>query len=340
MTADIKLRTGVSLGVVPTHLKFVGGLAPDEAGKMPRGEDGRLRTVANMSKLCSESRAPISCVQVPYFPGLDGADVAEMFTGFGELGLETHLIMMVGGADPMNPADEDKVVEMLVAGLTVAKQFGVAHVSSTSIEEWMQGEPGGKTGADYDAAVAQNVKVHTRAVREAEVDGSSIQGWHIEFLRSGEFQTFTDIRKAGHVVAAMNRTLGRKFFKVLADAAHCGDSSLSIPENVAAIEEIAKEGELGIFHASAKTTRGCLSTDDGWIGALMTAAARTGELKHVFVELFHHEDPALQALRELDAGHGLDTTDGRTYDAAVIDGLTDVARRLNNLVVRGILPAG
>ena len=112
---------------------------------------------------------------------------------------------------------------------------------------------------------------------------------------------------------------------------------MSIPENEAAIAEIAKSGELGIFHASSKTTRGCLSTDDGWIGALMTAAARTGELNYVFVELFHHEDPALEALRNLDSGHGLDTTDGRTYDEAVLDGVVDVARRLNNLVTRGLL---
>jgi hypothetical protein len=337
MAAKIDLKSNVSIGVVPTHLKFVGGLAPDENGKMPRDADGRLSTVANMAKLCSESPAKITSVQVPYFPGLDGDDVAEMVNGFKESGLETHFIMMVGGADPMNPADEDKVVEMLVGGLTAAKQFGVKQVSSTSVEEWMQAGAAPRSGAAYDAAVAQNVKVHTRAVAEADIEGSSIEAWHIEFLRSGEFQTFTDVKKAGEVVAAMNEGLGRKFFKVLADAAHCGDSSLSIDENIAAIQAIAEAGELGIFHASAKTTRGCLSTDDGWIGALMTAAAQTGTLQYVFVELFHHEDPALEALRDLDSGHGLDTTDGRSYDEAVIDGVTDVARRLNNLVLRGLL---
>lgn len=335
MATNIALKTNVSLGVVPTHLKFVGGLAPDDNGKMPRGDDGRLLTVANMDKLCSESQVPITCVQVPYFPGLDAGDVEEMVNGFKASGLETHFIMMVGGADPMNPADEDKVVEMLVAGLTAAKQFGVKQVSSTSIEEWMQGSA--KTGDEYDAAVAQNVQVHTRAFAEAEVDGSCIEAWHIEFLRSGEMQTFTNVKKAGHVVSEMNKALGKKFFKVLVDAAHCGDSDLSIPENIEAIGELASNDELGVFHASSKTTRGCLSTDDGWIGALMTAAAKTGHLKYVFVELFHHEDPALEPLRELDSGHGLDTTDGRTYDEAVLDGLTDVGRRLNNLVLRGML---
>ena len=96
-------------------------------------------------------------------------------------------------------------------------------------------------------------------------------------------------------------------------------------------------GELGCFHASAMTTRGCLSTDDGWIGSLLTAVARTGTLEHVFVELFRHDDDALQALRDLDPGHGIDTTDGRDYNQCTADGLADVAHRLNNLKARGIL---
>lgn len=333
MAADIALKSNVSIGVVPTHLKFVGGLVPDDNGKLPRDDDGQLKTVANMKKLCSESPVKITSVQVPYFGGVDESDVGEMVGGFTELGLETHFIMMVGGADPMDPAGEDAVAEMLISGLNAAKKYGVKNVSSTSIEEWMQGSP--KTGADYDAAVAQNVKVHVRAVNEAGVDG--IDAWHIEFLRCGEMQNFTNVKKAGDLVAAMNKGLGRSFFKLLVDAAHCGDSSLSIPENIETMHAIAKNGEMGIFHASAKTTRGCLSTDDGWIGALMKAAAETGELKYVFVELFHHEDAALEALRQLDSGHGLDTRDGRTYDETVIDGLVDVAHRLNNYVTRGIL---
>ena len=336
--ADIELKTNVRLGVVPTHVKFVGGLVPDDDGKLPRGDDGRLLVVANLEKLSRESRVKISMGQVPIFPGLDVGDAAEMVNGIKGLGMDVHFILMIGGADPMKPEDEDAVADMLIAGLSAAKEHGIEHVSSTSIEEWIQAGAVAKTGADFDAAVAQTVKVHTRAVREAGVNGSSIKNWHFEFLRSGEFQTFTDVRKAWTVAQAANAELGAgKFFKVLVDAAHCGDSSLSIPENIETIGQIAQADELGIFHASAKTTRGCLSTDDGWIGALLTAAARSGKLQHVFVEVFHHEDPALQALRDLDPGHGLDTTDGRTYDEVVLDGLVDVARRLNNLILRGML---
>lgn len=333
MAQDITLKSNVSIGIVPTHLMFVGGLVPDDDGRMPRDDDGQLKTVANMKKLCGESRAKLTCVQVPYFKGLNDDDVSEMVAGFTALGLETHFILMVGGADPMNPEHEDAAADILVSGLTAAKQHGVKHVSSTSIEEWMQGSP--KTGAEYDAAVAQNVKLHTRVVNEVGTEG--LDAWHLEFLRAGEMQNFTDVKKAGDLAHAMNEALGRKFFKVLVDAAHCGDSALSIPENIEAIKEIAERGEMGIFHASAKTTRGCLSTDDGWIGALMAAAAETGDLRHVFVEVFHHEDPALEGLRQLDPRHGIDTRDGRCYDQTVLDGVTSVARRLNTLTTRGIL---
>lgn len=334
--SQIESKTKVSLGVVPTHLKFVGGLVPDDNGKIPRGGNDGLLVVSNLAKLIEQSRVAIDCVQVPYFPGLDEQDIAEMVAGFRKLKLDVHFILMVGGANPMDPADEDAVVEMLVGGLTSAKTHSVETVASTSVEEWMKGDAR-KDGDEFAAAVAQNVKVHTRAVREAGIEGSSIKAWHIEFLRGIEFQTFTDIGRAWQFVKAANAKMGQPFFKVMVDAAHCGDSSLTIPENEAFIEEIAQAGALGIFHASAKTTRGCLSTDDGWIGALLAACARTGALQTVFVELFHHEDPALEALRKADPRHGVDTTDGRSYDETVLDGLADVGRRLNNLAARGIL---
>ena len=339
MTDQIQLLAPVDLGVVPTHLKFVGGLVPDENGRIPRNRAGALLVVANLSEIIEQSSVRPTCVQIPYFPGLNEADVNEMVEGFRSLDLEVHFILMVGGADPMNPDDESKVVEMLVDGLTAAKTHGVRDVSSTSVEEWMQAGAMRKEGADFEAAIAQNVRVHTAAVQQAELEGSSVEAWHIEFLRGGEFQTFTDIGRIWQFVKSANESLGRPFFKVMVDAAHCGDSSLTITENESLIDEIAAADSLGIFHASSKTTRGCLSTDDGWIGALLTACARTGKLKTVFVEVFHHEDDALAGLRSLDSGHGVDTRDGRSYDQVVVDGLVDTGRRLNNLVTRGILSA-
>jgi|TARA_B110000196_G_scaffold296947_1_gene287672 hypothetical protein len=337
MSEKITLNTNVELGVVPTHIKFVGGLVPDEEGRLPRGEDGQLIVVSEMKHLTEISPVKIGSAQITIFPGVDENDTEDMITGLRSLDLAVHLMLMVGGADPMNPDDEEKVVEMLKAGLEVAKKYNIEQVASTSIEEWMQEGATPKTGEDFEKAVAQNVKVHTRAVIESDAIGSGIKHWHIEFLRGGEFQTFTDVAKCWEVVKAANNELGSKFFRVMVDAAHCGDSELSIPENQSKITEIADSDEFSMFHASAKTTRGCLTTDDGWIGALLSAAAKSGKLKFVFVELFHHEDPALEALRNFDPGHGIDTTDGRTYSEAVADGLEETARRLNNLVARGHL---
>lgn len=335
--SSISLKTSVDLGVVPTHIKFFGGLVPDESGKLPRNEEGKLRLVAEAEHLLANSPAPISTIQVPFFPGLDQTEVDEMFEAIKRTGVKPLLIMMVGGGNPMDPADEDSVIPGLVEGLEAAKRHGIEHVSSTTLEEWMKPGATELTGDAFDAAVAQLGKLHARAVREANALDSCIKHWHIEFLRGIEFQTFTDVRKGWAAVKAMNAELGGSFFKIIVDAAHCGDSALNMVENVEAIKEIGAEGGISMFHASAKTTRGCLSTDDGWIGHLLTACAETGTLEIVLVELFHHEDAALAGLREADPGHGIDTTDGRSYSQCTIDGLVDVARRMNNLVTRGKL---
>jgi len=338
MSSEIVLKPHVQLGVVTTHFKFVGGIVPDENGKFPRNPDGVLRVLAEMKALCGISPVKMSIVQIPFFASANAAEVAEMIEGLRALGLEVHYIIMIGGANPMNPADEDAVVSQLVASLKSAIHHGIRHVSSTSIEEWMSADEA-RNGAEFEAAIAQNVKAHLRVYQEAGVEGSCIENWHIEFLRPGEFKTFTNIDRGWSFVKAANQALGRKFFKLLVDAAHCGDSGLTIAENEALIAKIAAAGEFGVFHASAKTTRGCLSTDDGWIGALLTAAAKSGELRHVFVEVFDHTDAALELVRKLDPGHGIDTRDGRSYTEVTADGLGDIARRLNNLAARGYLNA-
>ena len=338
MPAKIILKPKVQLGVVTTHFKFVGGIVPDEDGKFPRDENGDLRVLSEMKKLIAISPVEMNIVQLPFFSTADSLEVSEIIHGLKALGLEVHFIIMVGGANPMNPDHENNVVAQLVTSLKAAINHGIRHVSSTSIEEWMNADAG-REGAAFEAAIAQNVKVHMRVCEEAGVAGSCVENWHIEFLRPGEFKTFTNIDRGWSFVKAANQSLGTKFFKLLVDAAHCGDSGLSIAENQDLIHQIAAAGELGVFHASAKTTRGCLSTDDGWIGALLTSAAQTGELKHVFVEVFDHTDPALEQVRRLDPGHGIDTRDGRSYTEVTADGLGDIARRLNNLLARGILKA-
>ncbi len=333
MPDTLPLKANIALGVVPTHLGFIEGIVPDAEGNLIREADGQIAIVAEMTRICSLSPVRPTCVQVSLFPGTKDLEIGEMMAGLKELGLDVHLIMMVGGANPMDPADEDAVIAQLVPSLKAAKEYGAVSVGSTSIEEWMNGPE----NMDLDTAIAQNVKLHIRAVKEAGLLDSDITAWHIEFLRPVEFKTFTDIGRAWAFIKAINKELGRDYFKLLIDAAHMGDSGLSIEENQRLIGELAAAGHMGIFHASAKTTRGCLSSDDGWIAATLSAAAQTGKLDTVFVEAFRHDDPALEALRNAVPGHGVDTRDGRTYTQVVIDGLVDTAHRLNNLRARGML---
>jgi len=338
MNTSIILKPDIELGIVPAHVKFISGVVPDENGKLPRNADGKLLSVAEVERVMNTAKFRLNAVQTFYFPGTANEDSDEVINSFKALGLQVHLVMMIGGANPINPADENTFVKLLLDGLALAKRHDITNVSSTSIEEWMSPNNKTRDGAEFDAAVAQNVQVHTRAYKEADLENSCVKAWHIEFLRPGEFLTFTNLRRLQTFVSAANKALGKPFFKALVDASHCGDSDISlIEDNQAIIAELAANDELGVFHASAKTTRGCLTTDDGWIAALLATAAKSGKLRYVFVEVFHHEDPTLDGLRKLDPGHGIDTTDGRTYTEMVADGLDDVARRLNNLAARGLL---
>ncbi len=338
MTKDypIIVKPTIELGVVPTHLRFAGGLVPDEKGRLPRGADEELVVVAGMRELVEQSPVRIGRVQVSLFPGTRPEDLDTIVPGLKALGLEVDFVLMVGGVNPMEPKDEDAVLAQLLPLLQSSVRHGASHVASTSIEAWMSDEPA-REGPDYAAAIAQNAKLHVRVYREAGLETSSVESWNIEFLRPGEFKTFTSLQRGWECVHAINQELGQPFFKILVDAAHCADSGIPLAENQALVEAIARTGELGAFHASAKTTRGCLSCDDGWIGGMLAAIAATGALRQVYVEIFDHRDPALAALRQLEAGFGIDTRDGRSYTQTVADGLGDVARRLNNLAARGML---
>lgn len=329
-------KSSVKLGVVPTHIQFVDGLVPDDQGNMPRDGDGQIKVLSAMKSVVEHSKAKLDCVQISLFPGVTDSDYTEMVQGLEALGLEVHLILMVGGSgNPMNPDDESRVIDCIVKCLEEASKHNIPTVSSTSLEPWMSGAAR-KDGSEFDAAVDQIVKVHLKAHEQANLSSTAIESWNIEFLRSTEFSTFTDLGRGWHVVKKANEALGSPFFKILVDAAHCGDSDLSLDQHIELINEIGEQDGLSIFHASAKTTRGCLTTDDGWIGALLAACAATGKLDYVYAEMFHHEDPALEALREAVAGHGVDTTDGRTYLEMLTEGVDELGRRLNNLANRGI----
>jgi hypothetical protein len=335
----LKNNTSIKLGFVPSHLKLANTHIPDEKGELPRDDMGKLLLLKGIVDTCASSPVHIDAIQIMYFPGICDHDSQELINGVLEIGVEPQLILMVGGPDPMNPADEDAATELLLNGVEVAKRHGIKHIGSTSVEGWMASPPPADE-ADFERRKQQIIKLHYRVFTKGKIAESSIESWHLEFLRPGEMNTFTSIPSIQSVVAELNKKVDHAFFKVLVDAAHCGDGDLTREENAKLIHQLADDGQFEIFHASAPTTRGCVSSDDNWISSLLSAAATSGALKYVIVEVFHHADPALQALREYDSNHGIDTSCGRSYQDIVHHNLTDIALRLNNLKNRGLIDSG
>lgn len=332
----ISNKSGVELGILGTHLGFLEALVPDDKGHLPRDASGELVVFAGARDICELSPVKVDAIQISAFGTTIPEDMDELLTKVRSIGLEPQLVMMVGGANPYDPADEDAVLAQLQVNIDAALRNNVKQINSTSIEEWMSGtEP--TSAEEFQARVAQNIKLHARAYRESGLAGSCVENWNIEFLRPGEFANFTSLEKLMPIMKGLLAEIGSPFFRVLVDAAHCGDSDLNIAQNETLIAELADAGMLGPFHCSVPTTRGCLTSDDGWIPALLAASAKSGKLESAFVELFTHDDPALQGLRDLDPGHGVDTTDGRSYTQVMVDGLIETAHRLNNFKARGIL---
>ncbi len=61
--AKIALKPNLQIGIVPTHIKFVGGLVPDENGKMPRGQDGKMLISTELEHIYQTSRVAPNCAQ-------------------------------------------------------------------------------------------------------------------------------------------------------------------------------------------------------------------------------------------------------------------------------------
>ncbi|MEI7928654.1 MAG: hypothetical protein WCH40_08890, partial [Verrucomicrobiales bacterium] len=101
MPEKILLKSPVHLGIVPTHLRFVGALLPDETGRFPRNPAGEMLVVTGVRELVETSPVAFDCVQVSIFPGTDPGDIGALVGGLKGLGLEVDFVLMVGGVNPM-----------------------------------------------------------------------------------------------------------------------------------------------------------------------------------------------------------------------------------------------
>ena len=336
MNSEIINHSSVKIGFVPSHIGLAKSHLPDKNGRLSRNVDGDLELLSGIAETVGLSQVKIDTVQVMTFTGVVTEDFDELLEGICGLGIEPQIILMIGGVDPMDPVDEDACVMHLLEGVGLAKRHKLRHIGSTSAEGWMS-SPAPRDNAEYLARVDQVIQVHSRVYKEAELENSSIESWNLEFLRPGEMNTFTSIPKIQPVVSGLNKIARRPFFKTLVDAAHCGDGDLSLETNAELINEIANSEEFNLFHASVPTTRGCQSSDRGWIPPLLRAVAETGRLEYAIIEVFDHTDPILEALREYDPQHGVDTTDGRTYSQTVVDNLALLVHQLNYLYKAGFL---
>ena len=124
MSKSLANHSPINLGVVPTHLTFADGIAPTQNGDWPRDESGQIKILSYFRQLVAEAPVSIDCAQISQFAGTSDEANTELVDGLKALGLEVQFIMMVGEGDPMNPADEDTVVQMLVDGLNTAQNMG------------------------------------------------------------------------------------------------------------------------------------------------------------------------------------------------------------------------
>ena len=88
---------------------------------MPRHPDGRLKLLAALDALNQDSPLELSVIPTFVFSGTREDDVREMLVGIKEMGLIPEVIIMVNGANPMLPGEEDQFVEIATGILNIAK---------------------------------------------------------------------------------------------------------------------------------------------------------------------------------------------------------------------------
>ena len=81
MGQEITNKSGVELGIVPTHAGFVGGLIPDDEGRLARTDDGQIVILSEVTRLTGITRVKLDSLQLPVIPGTDEGDLDELANG-------------------------------------------------------------------------------------------------------------------------------------------------------------------------------------------------------------------------------------------------------------------
>lgn len=335
----------VQTGLVTTHLGFL-TMTGDPYGC------GRPHVVTGMERLTKLRPMPDGVIQFPVFPNMtDGSNnkaVDELVTGLKGMCKEIVPIIMFDADPHGDDGQQEQYVTTLTAGLSWAGKHGCRRACATLYEKWMSGNPrvsdsnrlkdmdnrlGKLVGAAYKKAKAAGAipdELHAEGLRP---------GWRNGVVCEGEFSTYTSLDRWVLGAHAINTEIGgdKPFVLVLPDAAHIGDSRMSVAEIRNWLKRMVSDKLGGIAHASAPTTRGCLHTAKAWLKGFLELLAKEGLLHTVLTEVFYWDDALLEALRAPHIGFGKNTFNGRTPNQVVIDGMNLVDELLTEFVFQNLL---
>jgi hypothetical protein len=296
---------------------------------------GEFEYVKALRALKQTSEVQIDVIQVPLFPGhlMDSGFhvISQLFAELMKLVDEVVAVLMLT-TNPLDPKNKDAAIETLRNGLVQAGRLGVRVCSATSLEAWMDGFKKGLkplTGSELDDAVDLLVDIHVQAIRKAKAQQCTVKYLDIEYLRTVEYTTFTNMEIAYRVIKTINDKLGYVFCRLLDDTAHAEDSGLSIEIQKRVRQQAKKDGAYGTSHASSPTSRGVLTQA---VVQGVRAMHEDGNLQSLMVEIFDPKDPVLQPMRDHITGFGQQ----RIYDIieAMVDGLKVVESELSVLATK------
>ena len=325
----IKNQSSVKLGVVMVHRGF-------NAHKM---NGNRFDYVVGLDWLIKHSPVEISAVQVPLFPDhlREGKGLAKTKRLFKELRKRVRYVVpvLMLTTNPLDPKNKSEAIETLRNGLVQSGELGSEVCAATSFEAWLDGTINGikpLKGKKLRKAIDLLVDIHVSAIHAAYQERCGVQRLDMEYLRPGEFITFTNMRIALRVIGEINRKLQCGFIcRLLDDTAHAKDSGLSMKDQnkVRGICSCSDNHHIGTCHASEPTTRGALGSGGSAVVQGIRSMYRHGNPRTLMVEIFDCEGEETAPMRQYIKGYGKKTY--RDINVAVVEGLILVQNTLNQL---------
>jgi hypothetical protein len=135
MSRSITLKPDIALGIVPTHLRFVGGLVPDAEGRLPRNADGEIIIVAGVGELLEVSPVAFRSAQVSLFPGTQSEELDRLVAGLKALGLDVEFLF-INVARPLEPRGSmgGALQEAALRGSRFARKARLFEVTASLIQ--------------------------------------------------------------------------------------------------------------------------------------------------------------------------------------------------------------